>query len=190
MPARYQHGPPEAPAKYPGGRPPARYSAKSHDPYELAEFWSRVLGHRSSRRTNRATTKWPWRYPPVSRRRAGSRKPVRHRGRTGQGPERVSALAELNAAAGLNRSRAVVDSSHVTPLMPLLDAIPPVRGRPGKPRRKPQSIFADRGYDHDVYRDPVRARGIVPAIARRGTPHGSGLSVYRWVVERTISPAA
>jgi transposase len=62
----------------------------------------------------------------------------------------------------------------VTQLLPLLDAIPPVRGRVGRPRRKPDSLFADRGYDHDIYRDQVRARGIVPAIARRGTLHGTG----------------
>jgi transposase len=73
----------------------------------------------------------------------------------------------------------------VTQLLPLLDAVPPVRGRVGRPRRRPDSLFADRGYDHDVYRDQVRARGIVPAIARRGTLHGTGLGTYRWVVERT-----
>ncbi len=71
--------------------------------------------------------------------------------------------------------------------MPLLDAIPPVRGRADRPRRKPQAVFADRGYDHDIYRDQVRARGIIPAIARRGTAHGSGLGVYRWVVERAFA---
>nr|WP_323369656.1 IS5 family transposase [Streptomyces alkaliterrae] len=75
----------------------------------------------------------------------------------------------------------------VTQLLPLLDAIPPVRGRVGRPRRKPQSLFSDRGYDHDIYRDQVRARGIVPAIARRGTRHGTGLGTYRWVVERTFA---
>ncbi|MEU9517801.1 MULTISPECIES: IS5 family transposase [unclassified Streptomyces] len=73
----------------------------------------------------------------------------------------------------------------VTQLLPLLDAIPPVRGRVGRPRRRPHSLFADRGYGHDVYRDQVRARGIVPAIARRGTLHGTGLGTYRWVVERS-----
>lgn len=142
-------------------------------------------------------------------------------------------LAELNAAARLDWSRAVVDSSHVravkgglqtgaspvdrgragskhhlitdghgtplaviltggnrndvTQLMPLLDAIPPVKGCVGHPRRKPDSLFADRGYDHDIYRDQVRTRGIVPAIARRSTHHGSGLGTYRWVVERTFA---
>jgi transposase len=57
----------------------------------------------------------------------------------------------------------------------------------GRPRRKPDSLFADRGYDHDIYRDQVRDRGIVPAIARRGTRHGTGLGTYRWVVERTFA---
>ena len=71
----------------------------------------------------------------------------------------------------------------VTQLMPLIDAIPPVRGRVGHPRRRPDSLFADRGYDHDIYRDQVRARGIV----RRGTHHGTGLGTYRWVVERTFA---
>jgi IS5 family transposase len=48
-------------------------------------------------------------------------------------------------------------------------------------------VFADRGYDHDIYRDQVRARGIVPAIARCGTRHGTGLGSYRWMVERTFA---
>lgn len=75
----------------------------------------------------------------------------------------------------------------VTQLLPLLDAIPPVRGRVGHPRRKPDSLLADRGYDHDIYGDRVRARGIVPAIARRGTLHGTGPGPCRWVEERSFA---
>lgn len=84
-------------------------------------------------------------------------------------------------------ARGPADRRHVTQLLPLLDAMPPVRGRVGRPRRKPDSLFADRGYDHDIYRDQVRARDIVPAIARRGTLHGTGLGTYRWVVERSFA---
>src|SRR5580765_4800619 len=40
----------------------------------------------------------------------------------------------------------------VTQLLPLLDAVPPVRGRVGRPRRRPACLIADRGYDHDTYR--------------------------------------
>jgi transposase len=75
----------------------------------------------------------------------------------------------------------------VTSLLPLIDAIPPVRGRRGRPRRRPRDLYADRGYDHDKYRKAVHGKGIRPHIARRGTPHGSGLGVIRWVVERTIA---
>jgi hypothetical protein len=46
---------------------------------------------------------------------------------------------------------------------------------------------ANRGYDHDKYRRQVRDKGITPVIARRGTEHGSGLGVDRWVVEQSIA---
>ena len=74
----------------------------------------------------------------------------------------------------------------VTQLVPLLDrlAARPVTGKVGRPRRKPDLVVADRGYDHDKYRRLLRARGIAHRIARRGTGHGSGLGRQRWVVER------
>ena len=75
----------------------------------------------------------------------------------------------------------------ITQLIPLIEAIPPVRGRRGRPRQRPGKVYADRAYDHDKYRRLVRARGIQPVIARRGTAHGSGLGVYRWVVEQAIA---
>ncbi|MDE1546328.1 IS5 family transposase [Dechloromonas agitata] len=75
----------------------------------------------------------------------------------------------------------------VTQLLPLVAAIPPIRGLPGRPLSKPRIIQADRGYDHDKYRRPLHAQGIRTLIARRNTLHGSGLGKTRWVVERTIS---
>ena len=33
----------------------------------------------------------------------------------------------------------------------------------------------------------MRARGILPILARRKTPHGSGRGKTRWVVERTLA---
>src|SRR5688572_21860926 len=72
----------------------------------------------------------------------------------------------------------------VTQLIPLVDAVPPIRGRRDRPRRRPRELFADRGYDHDTYRRQLRARGITPRIARRDVAHGSGLGRHRWVVER------
>jgi transposase len=75
----------------------------------------------------------------------------------------------------------------VTQLLPLLDAIPPIRGLRGRPRRKPRRLYADRGYDFDKYRRLLWKRGIKPLIARRGVAHGSGLSKVRWVVERAFA---
>jgi transposase len=48
-------------------------------------------------------------------------------------------------------------------------------------------VQGDRGYDSEPHRESLRARGVVPVLAKRGTPHGSGLGMYRWVVERTLS---
>jgi transposase len=62
-----------------------------------------------------------------------------------------------------------------------------VRGKPGRPRQRPDRVAADRGYDHDNYRRELRRRGIRPEIARRQTGHGSGLGRVRWVVERTFA---
>jgi transposase len=75
----------------------------------------------------------------------------------------------------------------ITQLLALLDGVPPVRGRVGRPRRRPDTVIADRGYDHDKYRRLVRQRGIKPLIARRQSDHGSGLGRERWVVERTFA---
>ncbi|QCX82577.1 Transposase DDE domain protein (plasmid) [Streptomyces sp. YIM 121038] len=77
-----------------------------------------------------------------------------------------------------------VNRHDVTQLMPLLDAIPRIRGVRGRPRHRPARLFADRGYD--CYRRPLRARGITPKTARRGVAHGSGLGKTRWVVERAL----
>lgn len=75
----------------------------------------------------------------------------------------------------------------VTQLLPLIDAMPSVPGRIGRPRKRFDRLLADRGYDYDKYRRQLRLRRITPVIARRNSEHGSGLGKERWVVERTIS---
>src|SRR5207249_4295717 len=52
----------------------------------------------------------------------------------------------------------------VTQLLELLDRVPPVRGHVGRPRRRPERLLADRGYDHDKYRRLLWKRGIKPVI--------------------------
>ena len=75
----------------------------------------------------------------------------------------------------------------ITQLIPLLDRVPRVRGRVGRPRQRPDRLTADRAYDHKPQRRELRKRGIRAEIARRQTAHGSGLGRARWVVERTFA---
>jgi transposase len=63
----------------------------------------------------------------------------------------------------------------VTQLLPLVDGIGPIAGKRGRPRRRPNQVIADRGYDHDKYRRELWRRGVKPVIGRRATEHGSGL---------------
>lgn len=75
----------------------------------------------------------------------------------------------------------------VVELLGVVDAVPPVPGKVGHPKRRPAVLYGDRGYDSDPHRQELRRRSIRPVIARRRTEHGSGLGVYRWVVERLFS---
>lgn len=75
----------------------------------------------------------------------------------------------------------------VTQLKPLVEAIPPVGGKVGRPRCRPDKLFGDRAYHSDPHREWLWAKGIEPFLADRYAEHGSGLGIYRWVVERTIS---
>jgi transposase len=75
----------------------------------------------------------------------------------------------------------------ITQIQPLVEAIPPVRGKRGRPRRRPEALQGDRGYDSEPHRRWLRRLGIRPALAQRNTEHGSGLGKTRWVVERTLS---
>jgi transposase len=73
---------------------------------------------------------------------------------------------------------------------PLLETNPSVRGRrgrPGRPRRRPEKLHADKGYDYRRCREYLHSRGIKVRIARRGIEDKSKLGRVRWVVERTIS---
>lgn len=74
----------------------------------------------------------------------------------------------------------------ITRLLPMLNKIPAVVGAVGRPRTRPDTLFADRGYDHGKYRPLLRQRGIRPAIAERGQPHGTGLGTFHRVVERAM----
>jgi transposase len=69
----------------------------------------------------------------------------------------------------------------------LVEDIPPIRGRRGRPRRKPKALYGDRAYGTPRNRAGLKERRIEDHLARPGTPHGSGLGKIRWVVERSLS---
>jgi transposase len=62
-----------------------------------------------------------------------------------------------------------------------------VRGRRGRPRRRPRKLFGDRAYHSRRGRHELRQRGIQAKIAWPKSSHDSGLGRQRWVVERTIA---
>jgi transposase len=72
-------------------------------------------------------------------------------------------------------------------LEPLVEAVPPVRGKKGRPRRRPNKVQGDRAYDSQPHRERLKQKGIQPVLAKRRTPHGSGLGKQRWPVERLLS---
>src|SRR6266702_196303 len=53
----------------------------------------------------------------------------------------------------------------ITQLIPLVDAIPPVRGRRGRPRRRPKRLYGDRAYHSREGRRELRRRSIQAKIA-------------------------
>ena len=72
-------------------------------------------------------------------------------------------------------------------ILPTVAAYPSIGGQPGRPRRSPDLLFADAGYDSQATREALSARGIDSAIRYRNRPLGSHLGRYRWPVERTFS---
>ena len=69
----------------------------------------------------------------------------------------------------------------------VLDAVPPIRRRRGRPRRRPAKLHGDKADDDPRCRRSCRARRITPRLARRGIERGDRLGRHRWVVERTLA---
>jgi transposase len=74
----------------------------------------------------------------------------------------------------------------VTQLLPLVESIPPIAGKAGHPRKRPDCVQGDRAYDSQPHRNALCKLGIDSVLAKRRTENGSGLGAFRWVVERTL----
>lgn len=73
------------------------------------------------------------------------------------------------------------------PALELVDAIPPIQGMEGRPRRRPMALLGDRAYGSKKNVRGTTARRIISLLAEPGEPHGSGLGTMRYVVERTLA---
>lgn len=68
-------------------------------------------------------------------------------------------------------------------------------GQPGRPRKRPDRLIADRGSDSNLLRAALKQRGIEPIIPARSNNRkatdqdGRKLRRYRrrWIVERTLA---
>jgi len=87
-------------------------------------------------------------------------------------------LAVTVSAANVHDSQMMLET---------VDAIVPIRGRRGRPRRRPGKLHADKAYDSKALRAELRKRNITPRIARRGIESSERLGRHRWVVERTLA---
>ncbi|MFE2639342.1 transposase [Streptomyces scopuliridis] len=75
----------------------------------------------------------------------------------------------------------------ITQTLNLVDGIPPVAGRTGRPRRRSEYVLGDKAYDSYAVRRELRAAEILPVVSRRGAPNIKGLGKLRYVVEQTFA---
>lgn len=72
-------------------------------------------------------------------------------------------------------------------LIPLIDAIPKIKGKIGAPVFRPEAVVADKAYTWLRNKVALGIRGIEAWLPEKGTDEDRHLGVYRWVVERTIA---
>ncbi|MGW6202173.1 IS5 family transposase [Streptomyces sp. NPDC055089] len=108
---------------------------------------------------------------PVDRRKTGSK---HHLICDGKG----TPLHVITIAANVN---------DITQTLNLIDGIPPVAGRSGRLRRRPECVLGDKVYDSRAVRRELRRRRIMPVISRKSAPNIKVLGKLRYVVEQTFA---
>ncbi|WP_105973824.1 hypothetical protein [Streptomyces geranii] len=66
----------------------------------------------------------------------------------------------------------MTNRNDVTYMLPLLDKVPAVAGVVGSLRRRPDTLLADRGYDHDRYRRLLWSAASVGSSPNEQSRHG------------------
>ena len=95
----------------------------------------------------------------------------------------------LSEANGLPLTAGISAANvHDTTTLPaLVRAIPAIRSRRGPRRTRPVKLHADKGYESAANRLFLRARGIIPRIARKGVESAERLGRHRYKIERTFA---
>jgi transposase len=66
----------------------------------------------------------------------------------------------------------------ITQLLALVEAIPPLRGKPGRPARRPKRLQGDRGYDSEPHRRALKKKAS-PRFSPAGRPLTAAASAKR-----------
>lgn len=77
-------------------------------------------------------------------------------------------------------------SDHTQIIALLAQQLLEVGGKAGRPKTKPDEVYADAGYDNGATRSILRWLGSIPHIRRRCDSHGSGFGRCLW---RTFATA-
>ncbi|MFE2336694.1 transposase [Streptomyces coelicoflavus] len=70
----------------------------------------------------------------------------------------------------------ITTAANVNDITQTLDGIPPVAGRVGAPRQRPEAVLGDKAYDSRAVSRELRKRRIMPVISRKGAPNIKGLA--------------
>ena len=76
--------------------------------------------------------------------------------------------------------------AHSRLLIPLVKAIPAIKGLSGRARKRPKKLHADRAYVSRAHRTWLRRRDIDARIVRYSVESRERLGSWRLVVERTL----
>ena len=95
----------------------------------------------------------------------------------------------LTDAGGIPLAGSVTaaDTIDISQLAPLFNKIPPVAGKVGRPRKKPDAVQGDLAYDSEPHRQGLREMGVEPELPEKGIDDDTGPGETRWPVERTLS---
>lgn len=78
------------------------------------------------------------------------------------------------------------DVNDISQTLALVDGIPPVAGRPGRPPPTPQSPTRRQGLRLQPH-DELRHRRFLPVISRKESPNIKGIGKLRYIVEPTFA---